>query len=340
MKIAQIATLNCSVGPRSTASVESLIWNLSLKLQSRGHEITVFGIPSDDTRIKVVGRFRSEYAKGATLGNWQLCEWMNLCDAITQSEKFDILHSHPYLFGMPLEQFSKAPILHTFHVWPHDDEYKLLEHYPSAHVSALSRAQWDVERLRRALPIVQSGVEDSDFTATSAPGKYLAFLGRFIPQKGPLEALEIAKKLGLPIKFAGPANDYLRDVLLPKFTPGSAEYVGMLQGKERSDFLGGALALVYPLLAPEPFGLVIVEALMCGTPIAALRLGAVPELVRHEENGILGDSIEELVNAAHLLPTLNRNSISENARRRHSVDAMADNYMKLYEAIIDGDTDG
>jgi len=334
MRIAQIATLSSTVGRSSEGSVEKLVWCLSRHLIALGHEVTVFGIPGDSEEVRVKNIFSFPYATEDTPDNWHLCEWINICEAVKQSSKFDIIHSHSYLNALPLAAISHAPILSTLHIWPYADDFKLVRLYPTAHISALSHAQWSEDLIPYPFPVIPHGVEREEFPLSSSPEDYLLYLGRFIPQKGVVEAIHVAKRLGVRLLLAGYENEYFHSTVRPLLVPGESEYVGPVSPLERAQLLSKAKALLYPLLAPEPFGLVVVEAMMCGTPVIGHGIGAVPELVVDGESGILGASLDELAERGRDAFSLNREAIAAYAEKRFSMESMAKSYLELYRSIV------
>src|SRR5262249_26881145 len=152
--------------------------------------------------------------------------WVNLCRAVEQSGRFDVLHSHAYLWGLPLGPLSRAPMVHTLHVCPYENEARLWSLYPGACVTAVSSYQWSRHPGLRPAAVVPHGVDPGQFTPEYAPGDYVCYLGRFTPGKGPLRAVAAARALGLRLLLAGPADDYYRDHVAPQVDGRSVEYVG------------------------------------------------------------------------------------------------------------------
>lgn len=334
MRIAQISTLSSPVGRTARGSVEKLVWNLSRHLIALGHEVEVFGVPGDSEEVPVRGVLSSPYAEGDSPGNWTMCEWMNIGEAIKNAPHFDIIHSHSYLHALPLTQVCKTPILSTLHVWPYLDDAKLLKSYPKAHVSALSFAQWSELTIPYPLPVVISGVEVDEFSISDTQGNYLLYLGRFIPQKGVVEAIELAKKLETKVLLCGYENEYFKTTVSPLLREGECEFIGPVNPAQRASILSQARALLYPLQAPEPFGLVLVESMMCGTPVIALSTGAVPEIVVNGVTGVIGDSIEKLALRGSEAFSLDRSVIARHARQFYSAETMAKGYLELYSGIL------
>jgi glycosyltransferase involved in cell wall biosynthesis len=332
MRIAQVSTLSTPVRREGGDSIESLVWLLSRELTALGHEVTVFACAGSESHGELVATLPGPYAQDGSPDDWQVCEWINLCRAVEQSARFDVLHSHAYLWGLPLQNLSRAPMVHTLHVMPYDDEARLRALAPAA-VTALSHYQWSAFADLRPAAVIPHGVDPAQFTFRPAPEDYVCYLGRFIPGKGPVEAVAVAKALGLRLLLAGPRNDYFHKHVEPLVDGRWVEYVGYVSGRERDRVLGGAKALLYPVQAPEPFGLVQVESMMCGTPVVALRVGAVPEVVEEGVTGYTASSLEEFAGQAVRSFSLNRRAVRARAEERFSARRMAEQYLEVYRRL-------
>jgi glycosyltransferase involved in cell wall biosynthesis len=336
MRIAQIATLYTPVQPCQSGSVEHLVWLLTRELTRLGHNVTVFAAAGSQTCGELVATLPGSYAPGGGFNDWQLCEWVNLCRAVEQSDRFDVLHSHAYLRGLPLQAFARAPMVHTMHVAPGQDEALLWSMVPGACVTAISHFQWSAFREREPAVVIHHGVDPTEFTFRPDPEDYVCYLGRFIPEKGPLSAVAVARSLGLRLVLAGPSNEYYHQHVEPLVDGRSVQYVGYVNGHDRDRLLGGARALLYPVQEAEPFGLVLIEAMMCGTPVAALRHGAVPEIVDEDVTGHTAVTVQELSQAVRAALVLDRGRVRARAESRFSADRMAREYAQLYERVVHG----
>jgi glycosyltransferase involved in cell wall biosynthesis len=335
MHIAQISTLDTPVAATGSGSIESLVWLLARELTAMGHEVTVFGAAGSELAGgALVTTLPGTYGNNGAPDDWELCEWIGLCKAVERACDFDVLHSHNYLWGIPLEVLSAAPMVHTLHVSPVDDHRRLRKMRPSACVTGISRFQWDVDPRFAPFDVVYHGVNQQAFTFQECAGDYACYLGRFISGKGVLRAVETARAMELPLRLAGPANDYFRKNVEPLVDATYVRYEGTVTGARRDALLGGARVLLYPVEAAEPFGLVMAEAMTCGTPVAAMRLGAVPEIV---EEGVTGYSTEtpaEYPDAVRRCLELDRAAVRERARQRFSARRMAGDYLRVYERLI------
>lgn len=336
MRIAQISTLCTPVRRHASGSVEGLVWLLTRELTRAGHEVTVFGTAVSEVDGAMVGTLPGPYGAAGSPDDWHVCEWLNLCRAVERSADFDVMHAHAYLWGLPLQPLSRAPLVHTLHVMPDDTIARLWSMHPSAVVTGISHYQWSRHPHLAPAAVIPHGVDADSFHFRAAPSDYLLYFGRFIPEKGPLEAIAAARRLGLRLVLAGPENGYFRDVLRPWVDGRHVEFAGYACGEARDELLGGARALLYPIQKGEPFGLVPAEAMLCGTPVAALRKGAVSELIDEGLTGYSVDAMQEFDAAVLRCFALDRFGVHERARARFSAQVMARAYLEVYARAADG----
>jgi glycosyltransferase involved in cell wall biosynthesis len=334
MRIGLISTVDGPVCQTGTGSIQALVWLLSRELQRLRHEVTVFGVAGSEPCGELVATLPGVHGVAGAPHEWELCEWINLCRAVEQSARFDVLHSHGYLWGLPLEPFVRAPMVHTLHVWPSRDEAFLWSTAPAACVTAISHCQWSKYPDLKPAATIHHGVDASQFTFRREPEDYVCFLGQFAWGKGPSVAIQTARALGVRLLLAGPVNDYYREHIQSLVDGRSVEYVGFVSGAERDRLLGGARALLYPIQSKEPFGLVQVEAMMCGTPVAAINLGAVPEIINEGVTGSCAPSADELPQAVLRALMLDRQGVRAEAAARFSAERMAQEYARVYDDVI------
>jgi glycosyltransferase involved in cell wall biosynthesis len=334
MRIAQISTLASPVTHNAWGSVESLIWLMTRELSRLGHQVTVFGVAGSKVDGEVVATVPGPYGEKNALEDWHLCEWVNLCEAVKQSGRFDVMHSHAYLWGLPLETLSQAPMVHTMHIVPEDDSARLWAMSPNACVTSLSQQQWSAYPHLRPAAVIPHGVDPTQFTFQSKPEDYVCYLGRFESGKGPCQAIAAARAAGVRLLMAGPSSPYFREKVQPMVDGKSVEYVGFVNGAERTKLLGGARALIYPIQYPEAFGLVLVEAMLCGTPVAALHVGAVGEIIDEGVSGFSVKSADHLPTAMQKCFSLDRRQIRQQAERRFSIERMVNHYAAIYNAVV------
>jgi glycosyltransferase involved in cell wall biosynthesis len=336
MRIAQIATLATPVRRERSDSIEYLVWLLSRELTRMGHEVTVFAAAGSEVCGELVATLPGPYGTNGSPCDWQLCEWINLCRAVEQAGRFDVLHSHAYLWGLPLERLTRAPMIHTLHVSPYEDEALAWSLTPTARVTAVSQFQWSAFPELRPAAVIHHGVDVEQYTPREQPEDYVCYLGRFTPGKGPLEAIAAAQSLGLRLLLAGPANDYYREHVAPHVDGCRVVHVGYVAGSAKDRLLGGARALLYPLQEPEPFGLVQVEAMLCGTPVVATRVGATPEVIDEGVTGYLAADAAAFREQVLRSFALDRRRVRTRAEERFSARRMAREYAEVYERVIAG----
>lgn len=337
VRIAQISTLSTPVRRDLADSIEHLVWLLTRGLIDLGHEVTVFAAGNSETDGELVAALPGGYNKRSEPWvpiDWQLCEWINLCHAVEQSSRFDILHSHAYLWGLPLQSLSRAPMVHTLHIAPQEDNVRLWSMWPDSHVTAISRDQWRQFTQFNPVATIYHGVDPDQFAFGSEPEDYVCYLGRFTEAKGPLDAIAAARDLGLRIILAGPDDAYYRQTVAPLVDGKSVQFIGYVGEAERSRLLGGARALLYPLWYQEPFGLVLAEAMMCGTPIAAMRIGSVPEIVDEDITGCSTADRGEFGDTVVRAMALDRVRVRQTAVTRFSADRMVREYADLYARLV------
>ena len=334
MRIAQISTCASPVQKDAYGSVENLVWLLTRELTKRGHEVTVFGTAQSEVHGKMAVSLPGPYGENNSPDDWQLCEWINLCHAVEQSGCFDVMHSHAYLWGLPLESLARAPMVHTMHIVPDENSAHLWSTRPQAVVTAISKHQWSSFPQFRPAAIIPHGVDSSQFSFQAQPSDYVCYLGRFTPGKGPLKAIALARALGLRLLLAGPRDPYFREKIEGHVDGKSVEYIGFVKGEERSKLLGGARALLYPIQYPESFGLVLAEAMLCGTPVVATNLGAVPEIIDQGVTGYYVDAEDNFSDAIDKAFQLDRRKIHSRASERFSLDRMVSSYLAIYEHAI------
>jgi len=332
LRIALVAPAAAAVRHDAGGSIEQLVWQLSEGLLDRGHDVTLFATGSSHTRARVSARHARGYDEEDGPWEWQLAECLHAADAFTPEARFDVVHCHtPY--GLPFAGTHGAATVFTHHVELGPEVIDAHRRLPGVHVVCPSAHQ--AAPLARETPthVIPHGVAVDDFPFQAHPGRYLLFLGRLIADKGPLQALEVARRAGRSLVLAGPADEDVAEHVLAIADGQDAHYVGAVGHDERNRLLAGAAALIYPLQYPEPFGLVVIEALACGTPVLARSVGAVPELIEPGVTGYLADSPSELAALVDPTAALDRRAIRARAERRFALSRMVDAHEALYRRV-------
>jgi glycosyltransferase involved in cell wall biosynthesis len=340
LRIAQIAPVATALPPTGSGSVELVTWLLTEGLVKRGHDVTLFATGDTTTSARLSATYPRGYWHDTSMWPWELYEMLNLAAAVERASEFDIIHFQAayYPLSLGFARLCPVPLLQTLHHSPSPEEVRLWSRYPEAPFVAISNEQ---ARLLRGLNIVGTvlhGIDTDSFTFNGAPDDYVLFLGRFTEGKGVLQAIEIAKRAGLRILLAAPEDEYYHAKVAPHVDGKRVVYVGEVGHAQKVELLGGARAMLYPVQSGEPFGLVLAEAMACGTPVAALDRGAVREVV---EDGVTGIVFENEASMQEGLPrvfALDRERVRERGIARFGAMRMVDEYIAVYERLLAQET--
>jgi glycosyltransferase involved in cell wall biosynthesis len=338
MRIAVVGPVAQPIPPERSGSVESVTALLTEGLVARGHEVTLFATGSSRTSAALHATFPRGYHEDPDLWPWELCELMNLAAAVERAADFDVIHYQAEYAPLSLAfvRLSPTPVVVTVHHAPTPPEVALWSRRPEAAFVAVSRAQARLLEGLRVVGTIHHAVDPQAHAFQAEPDDYLVFLGRFTEGKGVLEAIDVARRTGLRLVLAAAENEYYCTEVRPLVDGSRVVYAGEVGGADKAALLGGARALLYPVREAEPFGLVMVEAMMCGTPVAALRRGAVEELV---DGGVTGGVFESLDDLAEGLPTvtaLDRARVRERAVRRFAPERMVAEHEDVYARLAGG----
>jgi glycosyltransferase involved in cell wall biosynthesis len=255
---------------------------------------------------------------------------MNAAAAFERADEFDVVHCHDYHFALPFSWTTATPVVHTYHVEMGPDVLAAYASHPAVRVVAISDFQRSTLAGLPNVSVVRHGIDTGAFPFGATGGDYLLYLGRMIEDKGPLEAIRVAAELDMPIVLAGPGGEWFDAEVAPRVDGDRVRYVGRVDVARRNELLVGAAALLFPVVYPEPFGLVTIEAMACGTPVAATRLGAAPEIVEEGVTGSCADSPAGLAEAVSRALSLDRARVRERAVERFDYHRMVDEYEALY----------
>ncbi len=341
MRIAQIAPLYEAVPPRLYGGTERIVAHLSDALVELGHDVTLFAAADARTHATLVPvrdqaiRLDPEPLKS------DLAAHLSMLDEVRRrADEFDLLHFHVDLLHFPLFNDRAARTLTTLHgrldLKDLAETYHRWPHYPLVSISDHQRRPL---RFANWAGTVYHGLDERLYPFSPGPRDdgYLAFLGRISPEKRPDRAIAIARDAGLPLKIAAKVDrvdqEYFDTTIAPLLEHPLVEFIGEIGDREKPDFLGGARALLFPIDWPEPFGLVMIEAMACGTPVIAWNCGSVPEVVDDGVTGRVVDSHEAAVAAVTEVAALDRRAIRATFERRFSALAMARAYEALYARL-------
>ena len=304
-------------------------------LVARGHDVTLFATGTSQTQASLHATFPRGYADDPSLWPWEACELFNLAAAVERASQFDIIHCQAMYWPMalPFSRLSTTPLVQTLHHAPTEPEVALWSRYREVPFIAISREQARLLAGLNVVGIVQHAIDTDRFAFRAVPDDYLVFLGRFTEGKGVLPAIDIARRTGLRLLLAAAENEYYREVIAPHVDGIRVVYVGEVDHAGKVALLGGARALLYPVQAGEPFGLVLAEAMACGTPVAALARGAVSEVVDQGVTGGIFDSVDVLVTGLPDVLALDRATVRRRAIERFGIARMVDEYVAIYERL-------
>jgi glycosyltransferase involved in cell wall biosynthesis len=339
MRIAQIAPLAESVPPKFYGGTERVIAWLIDELVELGHDVTLFASGNSQTRAKLVPVWPYAFRLGRPRTDPVAVQAVLLETMARRAAEFDVIHCHVDWLALPLLTRSGVPFLTTVHgrlaIAGLPD---VVRHFPDAPFVSISHNQ------RLPLPgaswlgTVYHGLPSDSLHPRFEPGSYLAFLGRLTKEKGPEEAMRIARDAGVPLRIAAKVpkgeRGYFKEQLEPKIDGRDVQLTGEVNDRTKEQFLAEAAALLFPIDWPEPFGLVMIEAMACGTPVIAYRHGSVPEVIDDGVTGFVVDSEEEAVHAVRRLGEIDRRQVRACFERRFAARRMASEYVALYEDLV------
>ena len=336
MKIAHVAPVATTIPPPKSGSVETMASLLTEGLVARGHDVTLFATADSKTTAKLAAIYPHGYWHDENMWPWELYEMLNLAAAVERAGEFDIIHYEAAYYPMSLAftRLSPTPIVQTLHHSPSVAEVALWARYPEAPFVAISNEQAMLLTGANVVGTVLHGIDTDNFTFRETPDDYLLFLGRFTPGKGVLQAIDVAKRVGMKLILAAAEDDYYRQAIAPHVDGTQIVYFGEADFPAKVRLFGGARALVYPVQAREPFGLVLAEAMACGTPVVALDLGAVREVVDEGVTGMVFSDLDAMAASLKQVFALDRRAIRERAVARFGVARMVNEYVAIYERVI------
>ena len=340
MKIAQVAPLWESVPPTLYGGTERVVSFITEELVRLGHDVTLFasGDSVTSARLEAICPRALRLIEGVFNRDAPLVSLMER--AFGSASGFDVIHSHLDFIGFPLARRCTTPVATTFHGRLDLPEMRpVFDEFAELPVVSISDAQRLPVPWLNWQATVHHGLPRDLYTFHPEPGQYLAFLGRIAPEKRPDHAIEIAKRVGMPLRIAAkvdPADrEYFRSQIEPLLDHPLVEYIGEITDPEKDDFLGQAYALLAPYDWPEPFGLVLIEALACGTPVLAYRRGSVPEILDHGVTGFISEYLSEMADSVEQVALIDRARCRQAFEQRFTIERMVRGYLNVYEQLAD-----
>ncbi|HET8586113.1 MAG TPA: glycosyltransferase family 4 protein [Casimicrobiaceae bacterium] len=340
MRIAQVAPLYESVPPKLYGGTERIVSYLTEELVALGHDVTLFASGDSKTRAHLVAAaprsLRLDPGCIDQLAHHLLMlEWV-----VEEAHRFDVIHFHIDYLHFPLSRRARYAQVTTLHGrLDIPDLVPLYREFPEMPLVSISDSQ------RLPLPHVNwkrtiyHGIPRDLYRFRGEPGDYLACLGRISPEKGVDRAIEIAKQVGIPLRIAAKVDkadrEYFENVIEPLLDDPFVDYIGEIGEDDKAEFLGHAKALLFPIDWPEPFGLVMIEAMACGTPVIAYSSGSVPEVMEQGRTGFIVSNLADAVQAVRRLPELSRARCREVFEERFTAERMARDYVDVYERLLE-----
>lgn len=341
LRIAQIAPLAERVPPLKYGGTERVVAALTDELVRQGHDVTLFATGDSTTRGTLVPVLPTglRLLPGIEMPrDLHPAQMMQLGMVFERAAEFDIIHNHADFFALPFSRLVRTPILSTMHGRLDLPTLPLIfDAYPDAPVNSISHYQQRPLPQANWIGNVYNGIDLTHLHVGDGSGDYFAFLGRISPHKGIGQAVQIARRTGIPLKIAAKVDDdhpeYL-DIIRDAIDGTFIEWIGEIGESEKAEFLGNARALLFPIQWPEPFGLAMAEAMACGTPVLATRCGSVPEVIVDGVTGFIRNTVDELVEATDHLDTLDRADCRAQVERHFSASVMAAGYERLYTRLL------
>ena len=343
LRIAQVSPLWTRIPPVNYGGIELLLKLLVDELVERGHEVTLFATADCQTRgslYSVADACLTELMARGEAYAFEHYANAVVAEALRRASEFDVIHYHLTPGWLPLASLAATPSLFTLHTCAVKDDEWAFARYPRVEVAAISRFQiaQTESRLGRSFPVVYNGCDFGAFEPSFEPGRHLAFLGRMSHAKNPAGAIAIAKACGLPLVLAGqPQNGeeqrYFAQEVEPHIDGKQVRWLGPVNHAQKAELLRNAAALLFPIQWDEPFGLVMIESMACGTPVVGVKRGSVGEVVTQGATGYTGASPEELAALVAPALALDRRVVRSTAEAQFGFQKMVDSYLELYQAM-------
>jgi glycosyltransferase involved in cell wall biosynthesis len=342
MRIAQVAPLYESVPPKQYGGTERIVSYLTEELIRQGHDVTLFASGDSETAARLIPVCHRSLRLDERCMD-QLAHHVLLLEQVSQrAHEFDLIHFHIDYLHFPVSRLLRIPHVTTLHGrLDIPDLAPLYNEFREMPVVSISNSQREPLPSANWQGTIYHGLPENLLRFQPEAGKYLAFLGRICPEKRVDRAIEIAKRTGIPLKIAAKVDPvdkrYFKRVIEPLLRDSStAEWIGEISDRQKDEFLGNAYALLFPIDWPEPFGLVMIEAMACGTPVLGFRCGSVPEIIDDRLTGRVVATIDEAIRVLPEVIRLDRRAVRRRFEARFSAPRMANQYLDVYRAIRRG----
>lgn len=340
MRIAQVSPLWERVPPFRYGGTELIVKLVTDELVRRGHEVTLFASGDSITTAKLHSVHEQALRLDPNIKESSIYEQMMLADVYQKADHFDIIHSHVGYASLSYASLVKTPTVHTMHGIFTDDNEKIFRKFASQPLISISEAQREPRLGLNYIHTVYNGIDTAVYAFHPEPIQpaYLAFVGRMSPEKGPVEAIKVARAVGLPLKMAGKIDavdrEFYQQQIEPLIDGEQIQYLGEISHEDKVKLLGGATITLFPINWREPFGLVMIESMATGTPVIAMGLGSVPEVIADGKTGFVCHELEKMIEVIPDATKLDRQTCREYVVSRFSVESMTDEYEKAYAMVL------
>lgn len=340
MRIAQVSPLWEQVPPPAYGGTELVVSVLTEELVKRGHDVTLFASGDSTTSAKLESVHPRALRLDSSVKDPNIYDMLNMSRVYENADKFDIIHSHVGCVALSYANLVKTPTVHTLHGVFTPDNEKLFTHVRKQPFISISNSQRDTSLGLNYVSTIYNGIDTNTYKFYPQPEHpaYLAFLGRMSPEKGAHLAIEIAKRSGWHLKMAGKVDavdlEYFESQIRPHIDGVQIEFLGEANHQQKSILMGGAIATLFPITWREPFGLVMIESMVTGTPVIAMSLGAAPEVIAHGISGFLCHTVDECIHAISKAAHLDRFICREHVLLNFTAKRMADGYEAVYQKIL------
>jgi glycosyltransferase involved in cell wall biosynthesis len=340
MRIAQISPLWERVPPFRYGGTELIVKLVTDELVRRGHEVTLFASGDSITTANLRSVHPQALRLDPKIKEPSIYEQMMLAEVYQQADHFDIIHSHVGYHALSYCSFVKTPTVHTMHGIFTPDNEKIFQKFSCQPFISISEAQREPRLGLNYIHTVYNGIDTAVYPFYPEPTQpaYLAFVGRISPEKGPVQAIKVARAVGLPLKMAGKIDvvdkDFYTEQVEPLIDGEQIQYLGEISHEDKVKLLGGATITLFPINWREPFGLVMIESMATGTPVIGIGLGSVPEVIAHGKTGFVCNSVEKMIEVLPDAMKIDRHTCREYVVSRFSVESMTDEYEKAYAMVL------
>jgi len=334
MKIAILAPIAWRTPPEKYGPWEQVASNITEGLVEKGYDVTLFATANSITKAKLEWACKLPYEEDKE-NDPKVVECLHISHLMEQAGRFDIIHNHFDFLPLSYSGLIKTPIITTIHGFSSPKIIPVYKKYNNS-TSYVSISDSDRSDELDYLATIYHGLDPNNFTFRKEKENYLLYFGRIHPHKGAHAAIEIAKRAGFRLKIAGLIQDegYFNSKIKPFIDNKNVEYLGNVGPETRDELLGGAKALLHPIFFEEPFGLSVLEAMMCGTPVIAFKRGSMPELITEGISGFLPINISEAILAIKTLDKIDPKICRDYAVKKFSLETMINNYIEAYRTVI------